>query len=207
MCVNPWSIATIGKELENPDTFREKGNFIDRTYWVDLKPNIEYLLESYQARNVDIILNKFKRGTYQTFFVTDEGWLQVTIESDMISISERTKNKMASYREKLKDYGGFSSLRMDYLEKIINLFQEHGSVVMVRLPVNDEMLNMEMQLMPDFDEKMANLSKTFKIPYINFISDRNDYSYTDGHHLDIKSSEELTKVLAERIKDFNIKED
>ena len=51
------------------------------------------------------------------------------------------------------------------------------------------------------------LSKAFNIPYINFIPDRNNYSYTDGHHLDIKSSEKLTKVLAECIKDLSIKTD
>ncbi|MEQ3794483.1 hypothetical protein AAFP94_04770 [Flavobacteriaceae bacterium MJ-SS4] len=200
ICVNPWTISSKTIHSEDSLHFRENGSFIDKTYFVNLNPNIEYLVESYDRFNIDIITNKKRKGDYQTFFTHNNGWLEVTIESDMISNQERTLNKIKSYKKKLDMYSGYSQNRMFYLKKTIELLMNHGDVYLVRLPVNDDMLYLEEQLLPDFDVKMEALSRFYQIEYINAIPFRKKYKYTDGHHLELSSGEAFSNFLASEIK-------
>ncbi|TVZ59165.1 hypothetical protein NA63_1690 [Flavobacteriaceae bacterium MAR_2010_105] len=199
VCVNPWTVSSLRKYENDSLHYREEGSFIENTHFVSFKPNIEYLMESFQSKNIDILTNKYRKGEYQTFFVEDDGWLRVTIESDMISIQKRTESKLKVYTKKLTQYSGLSDYRMTYLKKTIALLQQHGSVYLVRLPVNDEMLSIEQQLVPDFDSKMDQLSTHFSIPYFNSIPFRHLYSYTDSNHLDIPSAEAFSTMLGEFI--------
>jgi len=200
VCVNPWTISSMTENPEDSLNFREHGSFIKNTHFVNMKPNIEYLIESYDRLNIDIITNKSRKGDYQTFFTHDNGWLEVTIESDMISTKERTLNKIKSYKEKLKKYSGISQNRLRYLKKTIELLKNHGQVFLVRLPVNDDMLYLEDKLMPDFNMKMDTLSQYYQIQYFNAMPFRKQYNYTDGHHLDIASGKAFSKYLAKQLK-------
>ena len=125
--------------------------------------------------------------------------MEVTIESEMISIQQRTKNKIATYKKKLNQHSGLSKYRMRYLKKTIELLIGHGRVYLVRLPVHDAMLEIEDQLIPGFDELILKLSQDYGIDYINGTLLRNDYQYTDGNHLDIASAKAFSKYLAEQI--------
>lgn len=199
VCVNPWTISSVTPNPEDSLEFRERGSFIDKTHFVNLNPNLEYMIESYNSRNIDIFYNKSRVGDYQTFFLHNNGWLEVTIESDLISVKERHKKKLNDYKQKLRHYSGFSKHRFNYLKKTITLMQEHGKVYLVRLPVHDNMYELEQELMVDFDEKMHYLSEQYSVPYINAVPDRALYSYTDGHHLDIPSGKRFSEYLVNQI--------
>lgn len=161
-----------------------------------MRPNIEYLLESFNEKNEAIIRNKNRRGFYQTFYVHDNGWLEVTIESDMISQSSRTKKKIKSYRERISKYTGFSAYRLEYLIKTITLFEEYGDVYLVRIPVIESMLEIENEIVPDFDKRLDEVAKNYQIPYINMMPLNKDYDYTDGNHLSVDSGKRFSLDLA-----------
>ncbi|WP_353777922.1 hypothetical protein [Winogradskyella sp. 3972H.M.0a.05] len=198
--VNPWTLSSQTEEREDSLNFREVGSFVDKTHFVSIKPNPEYLIESYQEKNLNFITKKYRRGEYQTFYVEDDGWLEVVIESDMFSTAERTKRKINSYRKKLDaQYKGFSKTRFDYLIKTIKMLQERGEVYLLRIPVNDDMYALELELMEDFDNKMERLSETYDVPYFNFMNKRSHYQYTDGHHLTIDSGKQFSEELASLI--------
>ena len=59
---------------------------------------------------------------------------------------------------------------------------------MIRIPVSEEMLTIEKELVPNFNVKMENIALTHNINYIDATSFKNNFTYTDGHHLDKKSS-------------------
>lgn len=200
--VTPWALAENKLDDNNKIVYPEDDDFIGKTDFVNMNPNIEYLFESFIPKNEAIIRNKYRKGFYQTFFVHDDGWLEVTIESDMISTEDRTKNKIESYRRMLMKFNGLSNHRWDYLIKTINLFKEHGDVFLVRIPVAHEMLEIEDQLMGDFDKKLNKLSKDYQIPYINMMPFNNDYDYTDGNHLTINSGNKFSLDLAVQMKKF-----
>ncbi|MBT8273164.1 MAG: hypothetical protein KJO77_05120 [Bacteroidia bacterium] len=205
ICVTPWTISATTEDPEDSLNYRELGSAIDRTHFVSMDPNIEYIIESYQQKNMNFILKKFKKGDYQTFFVHDDGWLEVVIESDMISTKERTDNKVNSYRKKQKnEYTGVSQHRLKYLERIIELLVPKGRVYLLRIPINDDMYEIENLLDPQFDERMSAIAKKYNIHYINEMDTRAEYDYTDGHHLTIESSKRFSKKIADQIKAFDI---
>lgn len=200
VCVNPWTIAKGKWVNENNQNLRETSNFLDKTSFVNLNPNIEYLIESFQERYISVLTNKNKKGNYQTFFLHDDGWLEVTIESEMISKNLRTKNKIKNYKKKLNQFKGVSLYRLMYLEKTITFLQKYGDVFIVRLPVVDSMLEIENELINDFDVEMNNLAIKTGTRYINLIPFNDEYHYTDGNHLDIKSGKKISFFLANQIK-------
>lgn len=206
ICVTPWALSENKFNTHDDNVYPEDKDFIGKTNFVNMNPNVEYLLESYIPRNEAIIRNKNRKGWYQTFYVHDNGWLEVSIESDRISTSFRTKNKIESYQKKLFNYTGFSEYRSDYLIKTISLFKEHGDVYLVRIPVIQEMLKIEYELMPDFDENMNEIAKAYQIPYINMMPFNNEYDFTDGNHLTVLSGKKFSLDLAiemKRLKSIN----
>jgi len=200
IAVTPWSLSENKLTHTNTTPYPEDNDFIGKTNFVNMNPNIEYLLESFVPKNEAIIRNKKRKGMYQTFYVQDNGWLEVTIESDMISREFRTKNKIESYRNRLVKYNGISEYRWDYLIKTINLFKEQGDVYLVRIPVIEAMLEVENELIPNFDEKIENLAKDYQIPYINMMPFNNEYEFTDGNHLTIASGKKFSLDLASQMK-------
>ena len=193
--VNPWTLSEL-KTSNITDGYREDNTFIANTHFVNLNPNIEYLLESFNEKNEAILRNKNRKGLYQTFYVHDDGWLEVTIESDMISEELRTKNKISNYSKRLPNYKGFSQYRADYLIKTIDLLKQHGDVYLVRIPVIDEMLDVENELVSDFDSRMNALASDHQIPYINMMPYNKAYNYTDGQHLTVISGKQFSLDLA-----------
>lgn len=198
--VNPWTLSEYKSSNINNSGYREDDTFIANTHFVNLSPNIEYLLESFKEKHEAIIRNKYRTGLYQTFYVRDDGWLEVTIESDMVSKSFRTENKIKNYKNKLPKYKGFSEYRADYLKKTIHLLKQHGDVYLVRLPVIEEMLEVENELINDFDFIMNNLARDHHIPYINMMPENGHYDYTDGQHLTVISAKRFSIDLAIRMK-------
>lgn len=198
--VNPWTLSEYKSSNINNSGYREDNTFIANTHFVNINPNVEYILESFKAKNEAIIRNKYRKGLYQTFYVHDNGWLEVTIESDMISKSLRTENKIKNYRERLRNYKGFSDYRFKYLSKTIHLLRQYGDVYIVRLPVIEEMLEVENELVNDFDNKMNDLARDHQITYINMMPDNTHYDYTDGQHLTVVSAHRFSIDLALQIK-------
>lgn len=199
VCVNPWTLSSTTINPEDSLNFRERGSFIDKTHFVNMKPNMEYLTESYEGMNINILLNKVRKGEYQTYFTHENGWLEVTIESDLISRENRTAKKIESYIEQLKEYSGMSKNRVYYLKKTIDLLKNHGRVFIVRLPISEAMLKIEEQLIPEFDAIIEDIAQDYKIEYINGMLLRHEYQYTDGHHLDIESAKAFSDYLRRRI--------
>lgn len=196
--VSPWTLSEL-KTSNMINGYREDNTFIANTHFVNLKPNIEYLLESFNEKNEAILRNKNRKGLYQTFYVHDDGWLEVTIESDMISEELRTKNKISSYSKRLPNYKGFSQYRADYLIKTIELLKQYGDVYLVRIPVIEGMLAIENELVYDFDSRMNALASDHQIPYINMMPYNKAYNYTDGQHLTVISGRQFSSDLAHQM--------
>lgn len=205
VCVNPWILSSLTEGTEDSLNFRENGSFMETTHFVNSKPNVEYILESFLDKNIRIITNKNRIGEYETFNVHDDGWLEVTLKGDSSSIQARTRAKMNKYKNKEKLYSGFSNIRQDYLEKTISFLQKHGTVYMIRIPVCDKMLAIEKDLVSDFNAKMENIAQTYNINYIDAASIKNNYTYTDGHHLDTKSSQIFSEFIANQLKQLELK--
>ena len=194
--VSPWTLAMQDLFINDTLIMPETNTFIDKTKCVNSKPNFEYLIESYQEQYFKIINYKFRKGDYQTLFVNDDGWWEVNIVSDLFSQDYRVKNKLKTYTSYLKRFkSGLSEYRIGYLKKTLQLLQKHGEVVLVRMPIDNRMLELEDVLSQDFDFIIKELSKDVNLPYINGTVYNKNYNTTDANHLTIESGKRFSSLL------------
>lgn len=197
--VNPWTLG-YKKDENNNELFLEEDKFLNKTKNVTMNPNLEYLVESYNGHYFNILRDINRKGSYQTFFVENDGWLNVTIESNIYTKENRTKNKLNKYRGKLKDFNGLSKSRIESLKQLIKYLKDFGDVYLVRVPVIEGMHTIENEFQPDFDAEMNSIANEYQINYINYMKDNGIYDYTDGNHLSVQSGEKFSKDLANQIK-------
>ena len=192
--VDPWSISDTAADLNNADDFIETKSFISKTKYVNLNPNLFYLVKSYGEPYINIIR---KWNTTTALNLHQDGWLEVDAPMDSVHVAKSLEAKLAFYRKNYLPAYKFSDLRLNYLAKIITYLQEHGKVYLVRLPVHQMMFTIEDELMPDFDEKIKDITMDGNIPYLNFRLLKNEYQYVDGNHLYKASGKQVSAIVAE----------
>ncbi len=205
--VSPISISELKIENNNSKKFVENGSFLEIKD-VNEKPNLEYIFHYYSEpyytllylqirNNINSILRPYIKG-FQNYSVIlhEDGWLEVTVTMDSISVNERYFSRNEEY---LKDFSQnqFSQYRYNYLEKTIELLQAHGRVVLVRLPIGKKLFELENIYMPDFNDKINTLSIKYRIPYLTF---KNEYLTTDGNHLYKTDSKRVSEEILRMIK-------
>lgn len=191
--VDPWSISSKTENPNDTSGFKENKSFIAKTAFVNINPNIPYLLQSYNEPFINILL---KRKKETALHLHEDGWLEVNLPLDTVALAKNGATKLAFYRKNYLPVYKFSGIRLQYLIKTIDLLQQHGKVYLVRLPVHKSMFDLENELMPDFDTKMDSLSKNENVPYLNFRQLKNKYLYVDGHHLYKTSGKEVSALMA-----------
>jgi hypothetical protein len=193
IAVDPWALSSTNEDPNDSLHFIENKRFIGKTKFVDINPNIPYLVESYAEPYINII--RKWRG-FADLYVHKDGWLEVVVSMDSTAVAERLENKIKDYRANFLPRYKFSSVRQNYLVKTISFLQNHGNVYLVRLPVQQSILDIENELMPDFDEKINNIAGKLDVKYLNFKLMENKYQYVDGNHLYQSSGREVSYKIA-----------
>jgi len=89
----------------------------------------------------------------------------------------------------------FSETRYQYLIKTINYLKKYGLVYLVRLPVHPDLMNLENQLMPEFNQNIFTAVRSCT-NYLDMSKENGDFQYTDGVHLTKKSGKEVSEILS-----------
>ncbi|MBS1510057.1 MAG: hypothetical protein JST86_04405 [Bacteroidetes bacterium] len=195
--VDPWSLSSNTTDPNDSVNFHENKGFMGKTKYVNLNPNIPYLVQSYGEPYVNII-RKWKSST--DLLLHKDGWLQVDVPMDSPSVAKRLQNKINDYRMNFLPNFHFSTVRFNYFQKTLSYLQQHGKVYLVRLPIHPEISKIEDELMPDFEEKVNAVAATLHIPYLDFRTMDNHYQYVDGNHLYQSSGKEVSETIAGWIK-------
>ena len=171
-------------------------SILDKTNWVNLYPNISHLLKNYNKH----FINLYNESMQPLNMVLHaNGWLEIKVDLSVESIQARTKRKNRDYREVKAPSFQISALRLIYLEKTIQFLQSHSKVYLVRLPIGEQILQIEDDIYADFNSYMHQLETKFHIPYFNFTKRVNDYIYVDGNHISSKSIPTISNQLADSI--------
>ncbi|HEY9123870.1 MAG TPA: hypothetical protein VIO15_05985, partial [Bacteroidales bacterium] len=190
--VDCWSISCMGENPNDTTKFKENNSFIGQIKIVDQKPNLHYLLK-YMFGNYYRIIFKSSDAVLH-----ENGWFEVSINTDSVSVNRRTKSTLQEYKNFLSNYK-YSQARFDYLVKTIEFLNKFGSVYLVRLPVSKGLMDIEHQCMPNFDYKIKQIAdKT--CGYLDLTPKNEMFSYTDGVHLDKRSGKTVTEEIAKWIK-------
>lgn len=197
--VDPWSISD-----ENPNDstkFEENNLTLAYVNSVNVYPNFEYLLKEYEGRYYKLLKGKYYhrlRKSGGKMFLHNDGWLEVTIPMDSLSVAKRLNNSIESYRTNKLPNRKFSSLRLNYLKQTITFLKSHGKVYIVRLPVAPEMLKIEQELMPDFNE-IINTVIPISNGYLDMTSENHLYQFIDGNHIWKESGKLTSEKIAKWI--------
>jgi len=192
--VDCWSISSSCINPDDTLNFRENNSCIGEMKNVDKNPNMQYLLK-YMYGNYYRIL--FKSSVS---LLHENGWLEVTLNTDSVSVNRRTKSTLLEYENYLSIYK-FSQIRFDYLIKTIEFLEENGDVYLVRLPITPKLMEIENQLNPNFNAQMQQISKKAH-GYLDLTPKNDLFNYTDGVHLNQNSGKLVTEEISRWIMDI-----
>lgn len=179
-------------------SFRELELALENTHIVNIKPNFIYLINNWH-RSYYKLLDKNKSN----MFLHNDGWLEVNVNLDSAKMSKVLADKEKIYRDNILPKAHFSKIRYNYLRQTISLLKNHGKVYLVRLPIHEKIMQVEKELMPNFnvDIKEAIASAN---GFLDLTNKNSDFNYTDGNHLDKVSGEIVSKTVAYWI--YNLEE-
>lgn len=187
--VEPWSISSSGKNPNDTTAFVENNLPLGRVKMRGIRPNFEYLLKILSGNYYTVLANKNRKT-----FLHDDGWLEISVSMDSVSLKNRTDGKIKSYRTKNLPNRRLSTVRLEYLKKTVGYLKQHGKVFLVRMPISDTLFKMEQELMPNFNEVISPIVK-LSDGYLDMTPENHFYKYTDGNHLWKDSG----KIVSEKI--------
>ncbi|MEN8122565.1 MAG: hypothetical protein ABFS35_19640 [Bacteroidota bacterium] len=196
--IDCWSITSKCSNPNDISNFREKESSVGTIKVVDKSPNIPYLLK-YMSGNYYKIIHK-----PSVALLHENGWLEVSLNLDSIFVNRRTKSTLLNYENDLSTYK-YSQVRFDYLIKTIEFLNNYGNVYLVKLPISPKLMEIENQLIPNFNDKINQVSKITS-GYLDLTSKNNFFNYTDGVHLSKDSGKLVTEEISKWIKILKIHE-
>ena len=192
--ITPWSLLNPENTVQDINPY-----FSEKLILPFTNPNWEYIVKFWDLSFVNS-LNLLRSKGYTTNF----GWNNQNIDSTELykEYSRRVREKIQNYKSKYnKQKISLESHRVKNLINIIEFLKKTGRISIIRLPVSKEMLEIENQLFPNFNDLFIKLAKDNNIKFIN-LTDLN-IKTTDGNHI---WANEVPKVMSElnlRIKKNN----
>ena len=192
--VCPWSISSDAKDPNDTKKFGEVIGPLTGTHYYSMYPNWEYI---FRRINLSVFKHAFTSiyGSPNTNLHKD-GWLEINVDFNDSIANNRTRIRMEEYRNKAAPKFHFSKIRFQYFIKTIETLKMYGKVFVVRLPVCNEMKDIENNLIPHFNSMVDSLTNRLAVKYINYNDSLSNYHFIDGNHLYKKSSKEISINLS-----------
>lgn len=202
LSVSPGSFAaqkhTSDEDINNMDKNSILGKVSDFTS----NPNYNYIINTYGLPLYNA-LHSEDQWNHQT--THDNGWneTQWVIQGDTIAESDMKYWKWLTLRyfnKTVKDQV-VSKYRKNSFIELLNFLKAKGTVMLVRLPADKEVLSIENNFWPAFDAYIEGISKTYQVPYFNYTYTSHGFKTYDGLHLESESAKKVTKILTTDLKD------
>ncbi|MBK3519438.1 hypothetical protein [Carboxylicivirga marina] len=190
--IDPWAISSRTTHPNDSLNFRETKSALNKGIDINSNPNFKYLLTCFENKYINLLFKD------RTAFLHRNGWLEVNLKEDSISVERRTRHTLNGYTKSMNDYK-YSSIRYSYLLKTINFLNKHGKVYLFRLPVHPKMLKIENTILPDFDTTIGS-AISLSAGYWDMNTINHNLKFIDGVHLNIASCKEFSNSIAEHIK-------
>jgi len=178
IAVDPWSLSLINERSDNDWHFSEYKRCLNLIYFINVKPNFEYLFRYFRPSIEPTWWSIFTRS--RTGHLNDDGWYEVNLKMEPTMAKKNIEAKMEFYYKyrtvKSKD-------RINALVMTIGYLKNFGSIYLCRIPVCKEMFLLEDKMWKDFDEDMSKIANEYSIPYFSFRNDYKRFRTTDGNHL------------------------
>lgn len=200
--IDPWSISSSKEAPNDISNFRENDTYISKlkNAGKNRKPNFDYLLNFYPFGWGSILFPKTTR------YLHDDGFLE---SFDHNSANERQKRINQTVKLYLNSHAknySISEVRIESLKKMIQYFNRFGNVFLVRLPIPSEMYTLEQDYCPKFDSIISNILTDSSCNYIDFMSEKANFEFNDGSHLNSKSARDFSYELSQILNSYMLNE-
>lgn len=202
LSVTPGSFFISKKMNDEFSQELDKNTLICKMDDFNKHPNFEYIRKCYSSPLYKTFFNKTNNDELIRVF-HDDGWLEFKNESRNYKMTDtRIKTlkkiqyegytKMALYEKK-------SEYRISKFKETITYLQQHGTVILIRMPLDEDFLQLENDFFENFDNRIIEISIAYKVPYFNYTTSKKYKTY-DGSHLFSESAKRLTKKICDDIK-------
>ena len=191
LTIDVWSISSATEDPNDSMNFRENKSFLGKGINVNSSPNFKYLFTSFENKYINILLHD------TVTYLHDDGWLEVSLNEGEENVKRRTNFTINSYREKIDQYH-YSDVRYSYLLRTIDFLNKYGKVYLVRLPVHPGLMEVETEIIPNFNTLIESAIKVSE-DYFDLTVYNQDFEYTDGVHLNKSSGEIVSTIIAKKI--------
>lgn len=190
--VHPWLFTEReGDDLKN-GIYSERSNPPYNMVFTNTNPNFEYFVRNFKYFHFRSIIK-------QTAELHKDGWLEESnLPKDKETLQTWKNNQILLYKSFAKKWRKSTIRKNDFI-KMVEFLQKNGKVILVRMPVDAKILNIENNFWHNFDEEINIVSKQLNVKYINF-SKENKYKTYDGNHIDKYGGVVFTKELCDSIK-------
>ena len=86
--------------------------------------------------------------------------------------------------------------------KTIDFLNKFGKVFLVRLPVHPTLMELENQVMPNFNQDIKSATE-LSAGYLDLSNKNANFQYTDGVHLTKASGQEVSRLIGKWMMDKN----
>jgi hypothetical protein len=196
--VDPFGLSyyPVANPREDPALFREVETILDRQRFVSLNPNFEYLLRHYKPPYIQLLIDRLRAP--KSFHLHADGWIEYQHGGDADKVAERRRRALAEYAQVVMEMRP-SKRRWRSLRQTIGFLSGYGRVVLLRMPISCEFLQLEMRYQADFNERLRRLASTMKISFYDEATDCGKWPELDGHHLKPQSAVRFSRLLVARL--------
>lgn len=177
VCIDPWAVSGP----EDSASFSEKETAM--------------AFETQQRFSKIKYFFQYARKSYYTQFLPLKSEEESHNERpDKESIKKHLDAKMSAYR-KMNFKGNISELRYGYFEELLMVLKKRGRVYLVRVPVSEEMIALEREYAPAFDERVFKTIEKYQLNWIDFYPIANQFLCPDGNHLFHEDADRVSKMI------------
>jgi len=184
LSVHPWVLSERQKSLKNVPPHNMN--------CVTCNPNFEYFFKNLRYFHFRSIIRRTSK-------LHKDGWLEER------NLPKDTNALKKGLLHQIKMYKGFSKKwkvskkMLGTLEETINYLKKFGTVILVRMPVDDKIKEIENKYWKDFEQDIKKITNRTQVQYISFFRNKLKYKTYDGNHLDKYGGVPFTKDLCKRI--------
>jgi len=164
------------------------------------KPNYNYIMNCYGMGLYTALIDD--RG-WANLVSHENGWNELSLEAGSSTISRALmldwKKQNLAYYDRQLHKSEIKAHRKEWFLKTLDHLKGEGTVYLIRMPVDTEILEFETQSWPGFTAYINSISHEKKIPYFDYTQGPGTFATYDGSHLHGESAKAFTELLARDI--------
>lgn len=199
LCVDPWSLSIpkgTAKGMGGPSP--EDTRMLGKQWMMNATPNLEYLVRNH-SHGWGSLIGGPLHDLAPELILHGNGRLEVRIASYERTDLERRAQAVETYTTYAEKMYERSPFRIVHLRRTIELLKQHGTVVLLVLPLHQDIRHIEQRYWPTFDQELKGLADPLHVAVLDHSYMGDSLLFTDGHHLDAASVPGYSRTLAKGI--------